>query len=245
MLASIRLAAIALLAASPLAAQDRPVSSPPDIETVGVGERRVVPDRASVMLFVQTKAPAAAAAAAANARAVAAVSDTLRRIGIDSAVTTASYNVGPDYDVAPVERNGRPRPVGYVARTVIRVPLTRLDQIGRVIDAALARGATGVEGVFFESSASEDARRQALAEAAAAARRDADALARSLGGCTGPLLNVSTAGGNDMRRMNVALRAAAGANLGSTQITPNEIVVSAAVVTRWQFVANRGGDCRP
>ena len=70
----------------------------------------------------------------------------------------------------------------------------------------------------------------------------AAALARSLGGCTGALLNVTTAGGYDTRRMNVMLRAGiAGGNAMGTQITPNEIVVSAAVVTRWQFVPGRCG----
>jgi uncharacterized protein YggE len=232
---------LSLVAVVPLslgAQSPGPGSDPiPDIETVGVGERRVVPDRAAVMLFVQTKATTAAPAAAANARAVAAVRDTLRKLGVDSGVTTASYHVGPDYDVRPVDRDGRPRPVGYSARTVVRVPLTRLDQIGRVIDAGLARGATGVEGVSFESSTAEQARREALAEAAAAARRDAEALARALGGSIGALLNTSTAGGNDSRRLNVMMRSA---NVGyagsSTQITPNEIVVSAAVVTRWRFM---------
>jgi uncharacterized protein YggE len=207
---------------------------PPEVETVGTGERRVAPDRASVMVVVESKALSANAAAAANTGAVAAVRDTLARIGQDTTVTTASYNVGVNYE--PREREG-PMRAGYVARTVLRVMLRRIDQVGRVIDAGLAKGATGVEGIWFESSTAEEARREAMADAAGAARRDAESLARALGGSVGPLISVSTVGSSDPRRINVSMgEVGGGAMLRGTQITPNEIVIRAAVQTRWQFV---------
>jgi len=231
------LVACSLALASPLAAQQRErPDDPPEIETVGTGERRVAPDRASIHLLIETRAPGAASAAGSNARAVQAVRDTLRRLGLDSATTTASYNVGPDYE-HPRPADQGPRRSGYVARTVLRVALSRLDQTGRVIDAGLARGATGVEGVMFESSAVEEARREAIAEAARAARRDAESLARALGGRVGPLLSSSTVGGNDPRRLNVMMRVEQGFGGGATEVTPNEIVVRAGVATRWRFIA--------
>lgn len=204
----------------------------PDVETVGTAQRRIPPDRATVMLFVESKAASAATAAAANARAVQGVLDTLRAARLDSAVATASYNVGPNYEPNPVR--GEPQRSGYVARTVLRVQLTRIDQVGRVIDVALGKGASGVESVWFESSRAEEARRAALADAADAARRDAEALARALGGSLGALLHTSTAGVNDPRRLNVMMGEIAGGR--GTQITPSEIVITAGVVTRWQFL---------
>ena len=201
------------------------------VETVGTGERRVAPDRASVMLVIESRAQGANAAAAANARVVQAVRDTLALTGLDSAVTTAGYHVGVHYE--PVDR-AEPRRAGYVARTVLRVRPPRIDQVGRVIDVGLARGATGVEGVWFESSRVEEARREAMTDAAAAARRDAESLARALGGSLGPLISISTVGSADPRRINVAMGVASA--LRGTQITPNEIVVHAAVETRWQFI---------
>jgi uncharacterized protein len=217
--------------------QDRPAvaDQSPDVETVGSGERRVAPDRATVLLYVETRNPSAAAAASGNSRSVAAVRDTLRRLGLDSAVTTSSYNVGADYDPRPVERDGGPRRNGYIARTVLRVSVRQLDLVGRVIDAGFARGATGVEGVFFEASTAEAARRDAMADAAVAARRDAEALARSLGGSLGPLISATTASGMDPRRMNVQIRGV-GSAMSGTQVTPNEILITAGVVTRWRFV---------
>jgi uncharacterized protein YggE len=205
----------------------------PHVETVGTGQRPVAPDRATLHLFVESKAQSAAAAATLNTRAVQAVLDTLRRVGLDTAVTTSSYNVGPNYEPGP--ERGEPRRSGYAARTVLRVRLTRLDQVGRVIDAGLGKGASGVESVWFEASTAEQERRAALAEAALAARRDAEALARALGGSLGRLLSTSTVGAFDPRRINVSMGGDA-AMARRTQITPSEIVISAAVVTRWQFI---------
>src|SRR5687768_3793532 len=108
---TLTLAAALLILPGSLVAQgtsDR--SDGPDIETVGSGERRIPPDRATVMLLVESKAAGAATAAASNAKTVAAVRDTLRRLGLDSASTTASYNVGPDFEHG--DRDG-PRRVGY------------------------------------------------------------------------------------------------------------------------------------
>src|SRR3954465_2816099 len=82
-------------------AQERPISPDPrpDVETVGTGERRIVPDKATVLLIVQSKA---STAAAENARAALAVRDTLRQLGLN--VSTGTYNVGPDYEPRPVPR---------------------------------------------------------------------------------------------------------------------------------------------
>jgi uncharacterized protein YggE len=215
--------------------------SPPHIETTGYGERRVAPDRATVMINVTTKAASAAAAAAENARLQARVMDTLRAIGVGNAATTASYNVGPNYEDVPVPRTG-PRPAGYAARASIRVRVADLKEVGRVIDASLARGATGVDGVFFETSTEAEARRAAIAEAAAAARADAEALARSLGGSLGTIISANTSfSGMDRRRDMVMSRGAVNGWAGgaSNQIAPSEIVIAAGAIVRWAFVPAR------
>ena len=228
---SFALIACGILLAAPAVAQTSSApADPPYIETVGTGQRRVAPDRANVHLIVETRAATAAAAAAQNTGAVTAVVDTLRRAGLDSGITTSSYHVGPYYEPSPERME--PRRTGYVARTVLRVRMTRLAEVGRVIDMGLAKAATGVEAVYFESSRAEEERRAALAEAAAAARRDAEVLARTMGGSLGRMLSMSTVGANDPRRINVSFGEAA---MRTTAITPNEIVISAAVVTRWLF----------
>jgi uncharacterized protein YggE len=111
--------------------------------------------------------------------------------------------------------------------------------VGRTIDAGLAGGATGVQGVFFEASTTPAARRDALALAAAEARQDAERLARALGGTLGPLLSSSTAGaGLDLRRIAPARMEMVAGGSYPTQMAPNEIVVTAVVTTRWRFIPN-------
>ena len=234
----IAISLVALIAVSPLSAQTSPAGEPPFIETVGTGQGRVAPDRANVHLIVESRATTAAVAANQNARAVASVIDTLRKAGIDSAATTASYHVGMNYEPVPVEARGEPRQRGYLARTVLRVRPRRIEDVGRAIDVGLSKGGTGVEQVYFESSRAEEERRAALAEAATAARREAEVLARALGGSLGRLLSVTTAGATDPRRLNLSYGSIAGGEvrLRSTAISPNDIVIATAVVTRWQFV---------
>jgi uncharacterized protein len=215
-----------------------PTSSEPYVETIGTGTRRVPPDRANVLLIIETRSPTTAAAASTeNARTVAAVLDTLRRAALDSAITTSSYNVSPTYEpYSPESRGQPPRQTGYMARTVLRVRLTRIENAGRVIDIGRARGATGVERVQFESSRAEDERRSALADASVSARREAEVLARSLGGTLGKLVYVSTTAPNrNVYFDNMSYGSVSGMQ-NAVQISPSDIAISASVVTRWEFV---------
>lgn len=204
----------------------------PLIEASGWGEVRLSPERATVTLSVQTTGASAANVAAENSRAQQAVLDTLRALGFSgSQVSTTRYSVGPHYELEPGV--GR-RQEGYVAQNAVRVRVEQLDRIGGVIDAALAKGATGISNVSFEAATTEEARRQALAEAAESARAEAETIASAYGGTLGALLEatVNPARGSDM----VLLRAAGRAE---TPISPSDIVVRAAVTGRWRFIPGR------
>src|SRR6185295_18289169 len=72
------------IAAAPVAAQTATGSAPPRIVTSGEGEIRVVPDRATIFVGVQSRATTAAAAAADNAKKQSAVLEALRGLGLGS-----------------------------------------------------------------------------------------------------------------------------------------------------------------
>lgn len=237
---ALRILVALVIVGVPASAQQTTIS-PPEVEAVGTGERRVAPDRATLHVQVETKAASAGLAASNNARIQQRVRDTLKAMGLENAVTTASYNVGPNWERVPRSSTGPARD-GYAARTVLRIQITKLGEIGSVIDATLAKGATGIEGVMFESTQSLEARRGALADAAEAARADAEALAKAMGGTLGPLISTSTVAGDDPRRFNVMMRGMAmGGDMAGPMsgITPNEIVIAAGVVARWRFVPGR------
>jgi uncharacterized protein len=70
--------------------------STPQIVTVGTGEARVTPDRATILIGLRSRAGTAAQAGADNARRQRAVLDTLRALGLQSdQLSTMNYAVSP------------------------------------------------------------------------------------------------------------------------------------------------------
>jgi uncharacterized protein YggE len=210
--------------------------APPQIVTTGEGEARLTPDRATLYLGVQTRAATAASAASENARRQRAILDTLRALGLGAdQISTINYSVSPEvqYD----RTGGSPRVTGYTVSNTVRAEIRRLDDIARVIDAALAKGSNQVSGLEFYSSNADDARRSAIAAAVSKARADADAMARAAGGSIGSLIELTTSV-PPIRPYEVAMRSAAAAQV-ATPIEPGQQIVHATVTGRWVFVPGR------
>ena len=233
-----------LVGAVPVAAQQpQPTTGwqGPDLVTSGTGEARVTPDRAYVQVGVQTRAATAAQAGADNARKTRAVIDAVKARGIPAEqIATSEYNLYPEYDNREPPREGpaTPRVIGYVANNTVRVEVRRLDQVGPIIDAALAAGANMINAIQFFASNVDVARRAALAEAVARARGDADALAKAAGGSLGALLELNTQsppvrpfyGGDRVMRLEASGAAA------QTPIEPGQQTLTVWVSGRWAFV---------
>jgi uncharacterized protein YggE len=223
-----------------LPASAQVVGSPtPQIIATGDGEASAIPDRATLYMGVQSKATTAAAAAADNARRQRAVLDTLHTLGLTATqISTLNYSVAPEmeYDRA----GGTPRIVRYAVNNTVRVEITRLDDVGKIIDAALAKGANQISGLEFYSSNVDDARRHALAAAVTKARGDAEAIARAAGGSLGPLLELAT-GNSPVRPMDMMLKTADAMvqRAVPTPIEPGSQTVRASVVARWAFIGGR------
>lgn len=210
----------------------------PVVVTTGSGEARLTPDRAVIVLGVQTRAATAAEASAENARRQRAVLDTLRALGFASEqLSTLNYNVFPETRFDPqTQRQVR---TGYVVMNNVRVEVRRVDQVARAIDAALAKGSNQVASLSFSSSNTDEARRAALASAVARARGDAEAMAHAAGGSLGPLLELSTVTGG-VRPMQMEFQAVragvAGGMDAPTPVEPGQQTVQVTVTARWQFV---------
>src|SRR5258707_13288980 len=186
-------ALVNVLAATAASGQTTISISPPVVTTSGQGEVKVTPDRASVMIGVQTRGATATAVGADNASRTRAVLDAMTKIGLPKeALSTEGYSVYPEmrYD----RDGGAPRVTGYVATNTVRVEARRLDQVGAIIDASLAAGANGINGLSFYMASLDEARRQAISAAVSNARADAEAMATAAGGTLGQLLEVSTGG---------------------------------------------------
>jgi len=151
------LAVPVILGISPYRADGQsPVSQPETsrIVTRATETVEIAPDRAMITVAVETKERTAAGAGAANARIQAAVIDTLKKLGIASAqLRTSGVQINPEYQYPP---NARPILTGYRATNSVRVEIRQLGLVGGVIDGALARGATRVDGLSFFASETEN-----------------------------------------------------------------------------------------
>lgn len=222
-----------------IAAAQMPVAS--SIATSGTGEAKVTPDRAAVMVNVQTRAATAAAAASENARRTAAVLEALGKLGLPKAqLTTEGYTVYPEtrYD----QPGQAPKVTGYVVTNTVRAETHRPEQAGAIVDAALGAGANMINGLSFYASSIDAPRRQAIAEAVASARADAEAMARAAGGSLGTLIELSTQGPTvpprPMYDMGMMARAASEKAV-PTPVNPGEQTINVFVSARWQFVPGR------
>ena len=218
----------------------------PEITASGRGEVPITPDRATIFVSVETRASTASAAAADNSTRMSAVRDAIKRSGLtDSDITTSGYSVGQDPRSTFVQ-SAMPsmpaRPVEFVARNSLRLDVRRPADVGKIIDAALAGGATSISSVQFSSPATDEARRQAIAVAAVQAQRDADALARAAGGSLGRLLSMSSTPITPMQGYYpsdtyfAAIAGGSGSIAYPTMINPRDMSVSVSVFGRWEFV---------
>jgi len=88
---------IATLTAASIFAQNPPSAPLPHVVTTGTGEVQLSPDRATVVVGVQSRATTVAGATADNSRRQRAIIDTLRALGLGSdQIATVNFNVSPE-----------------------------------------------------------------------------------------------------------------------------------------------------
>jgi uncharacterized protein YggE len=234
-----RFAAFSLLASAPIFAQTPqpgPLIPPPSINITTTSNMKVTPDRATIRISVQTRATTAAAAASANATKQNAVLNSLRKLGLSNdQLSTADYNVTPEYKY---QQNQEPVLTGYTVTNTVLADIHDVNQVGKILDAALGSGANLVSSLEFYASNTEAARQQATTEAIAKARKEADAAARAAGGSIGGLLELNIGANESFPPPRPMYRMAADAAAG-TPINPGQQLLTVTVNTRWLFTPNR------
>jgi uncharacterized protein len=209
----------------------------PEITAGGRGEVRLPPTYAYVQLGVTTQSQSAGETVSQNAVKIAATIKALHSMGLtEQQVTTSGYSLSQSYEYP---KNAQPKLSGFIARNTIRAEVRHLEDLGKVIDAAVSAGATDVSSIQYLVSNTEDARRTALADAVKHARDEADVIARAAGGTLGRLIAVNSGGVaqpgyNEYQPM---ILASSSASVRSpTPIVPGELTVAAQVFARWEFL---------
>jgi uncharacterized protein YggE len=158
----------------------------------GNGRVSVEPDIATLRLGVLVVRQTAGAARESAAVSMTAVLEALSARGVAKRdLRTALLSLSP---VTDYSSDTGPRVTGYQAANSVSVTVRDLALAGTLIDAALAAGATSLDGLDFrvaDSSAAEDeARKDAMADA----KRRATTLAGAAGVKLGAVVGVSEGG---------------------------------------------------
>jgi uncharacterized protein len=167
------LAAFAVATAAARAAQNGAT----EITAPGNGSLSLAPDVATINAVVETNSSNANDAIAQNNAIYDRVVGSATKNGVTrSDIALSYYNVS--YNPRPV--NGTPNPgerYGYTVSRSFSVKVREIAAAGKVSDACIAAGATGINGVSFGLADPRIARAQAIAKAVADARANAEALA--------------------------------------------------------------------
>jgi len=171
------------------------VLSPEPPRTLTVSAQGMVeraPDQAVLVLAVESESGNARDAARANATKMDKVLAAVRKAGIPSdKIRTVGYDLQPQY--AQQQRGDEPpRIAGYRAVNRLQVTIDALDRVGPALDAAVEAGANRAENLYFQIKDATAARLEALQQATAKARREAEAVASAAGERLGVIQSLST-----------------------------------------------------
>ena len=219
-------------------AQRTDTTNTPVIIVRGEGQIRVPPDEATVRIGILRQAPAAQAAQDQANTVANDILSAVTKNGIPgNQIQTSRLTLTPVYAPRGNEPNGTPRVIAYQASNIVAVRLLDLTKIGIVIDAGLHAGANEIQGVQFGLRDEGAASQQALKQAVAEAQRKAETIAEGVHAQLGPPLEIDENGGATIFpraefEASPMMRAAA---VAPTPISAGEVEVRATVTIRYRI----------
>lgn len=247
--------------ASAASVQGEAASTLPTITVTANSEVKVVPDKAKIGVAVTTQAATAEATQSSNTAGVNAVIDALKGLGIDekSVQTTDTY-LNPRYDYSsPITYTAPSAPlegeeiatagteaiavddaestniVGYEMTTRLSVSDLDIDQVGEVLQACVAAGATNSDGIQYYSSEYDAKYAEALAAAVEDARAKAEVLAQAAGVNLGGVFSITEGYQNTAFRYDTTMASGAYAEDAAMKVMPGELDVTANVTVSYEI----------
>ncbi len=183
--------AVAILALAPQArAEDRAGV----VAVTGSGSIERAPDYAQIHVTVTTAAPQVPEAVDANNARTQEVLARLEAIGVArDDITTASFQVFATSENRRLDDAPRPEP-GFTAEHRLRIESRDIDGIGALTGDILALGALTFQSISFHLDSSQEAEEEALRQAVADARRQAEILADATGERLGTVRMIGDSG---------------------------------------------------
>jgi uncharacterized protein len=218
----------ALLPSATLAQTPLPQPLPTTLQVAATAEIRAAPDMAMMSAGVITSAATAKAAMQANATRMSSVMDAIKAAGVEAKdIQTSGINLQPQYRYG---ENQPPVVTGYQASNSVNVRVRKIDGLGPVMDALVAKGANQINGPSFMLANEEVALDQARKDAVARARKRANLYAEAAGLSVKRILSISEGGGTAQPIPMVrAMAMEAKSAMADTPVAPGETSLSVTV----------------
>jgi uncharacterized protein len=214
--------------AQPAAAPAADQTTTRSITVVGTGKVTGKPDIARVTVGVETQAPLLQTAVDENKAKMSGLLDTLKKLGLaDKDIRTSNYSVYTERVSPPAAgAEASANQMIYHVTNQVDVTVRDVNQIGDVLDKAVAAGANNIYGVNFSVEDTAKLEEDARAKAVADARARAESLAQLNGVQLGEVLTVSEVVGGAMPLYRDAVGLGGG---GSTPVQPGELEMSFSI----------------
>jgi uncharacterized protein YggE len=179
--------------ASGLALPSAQTSNDTGISVSGQGRVRIKPNLATTSIGVETAAATLAEATSQSNAKMTAIIDKIKGLGVaEKDIQTTAYNVTP---VTNVSRQGEPpRITGYRVLNQLSITIRKIDDVGKILDAAVAAGANNVYGISFGVDDPTPYQQQARAAAVKDAQDKATQLAKAAGITLGKVISITEGG---------------------------------------------------
>ncbi len=159
------------------------------ISFTGEGKVSVKPDIAKVNFAIVTQALTSKEAQNANSPKSKAVTDFLKRQGVEEKdIKTSAYNISPQYNYP---RSGTPEIKGYQVSQSFEVKIRNLDKTNTILDGLVSAGANNINNLGFSTDNPDKIQAEARAKAIADAKQKAHDLEKQLGVSLGKIVNFS------------------------------------------------------
>ncbi len=213
--------------AQPVAEAAASTTGERSITVVGVGKATGKPDIARVTVGIETQAPSLQTAVDDNKAKMNGLLNTLKQLGLaDQDIRTSNYSVYTER-VTPIPgAEISTDQMIYHVTNQVDVVVRDVNQLGDVLDKAVAAGANNIYGVSFSVEDTAKLETDARAKAVADAKSRAASLAQLNGVQLGEVVSVSEVVGGAAYPMDYAAKGMGG---GGTPVQPGELEMSLSI----------------
>jgi uncharacterized protein YggE len=204
------------------------------INVSGTGSVKVTPDLAYISVGVTSEEKDSQTALANNNKLIAAVIDAVKKFNVDSKdIQTGSFSVYPRYNYD--EKTGASNIIGYGVNNTITVTVRNLENLGKILDAAVNAGANNSTNISFDFSKKSDKYLEALKLATENAKKEAEAIASAFGGKNLTIVEVNENSSSYYPVYSGRNYAVADAAGSAVPVEKGQIDISASVSVKYSF----------